>query len=448
MTGAEVSGPRVASVDELVGHLASRAPEHRLQPRLAPTRRVLDLLGDPQRSYRIIHLTGTNGKTSTARMAASILGAHKLRVGLFTSPHLVSFTERIAIDGQPISPEAIVRVWNEIAPYVQMVDDELVARREARLTFFEALSVLAFAAFADAPVDVVCLEVGMGGEWDSTNVADGDVAVFAPIGLDHTERLGTTVAQIARTKAGIIKPGAIVVSSDQQPEAMAELMVRSGELGVPVKREGEDFRVVTTRPGVGGQVVSMTGLAGTYADLAVPLMGDYQAHNAALAVAAVEAFLGGGERPLDRDVVADGLARSSSPGRLQVIAHEPTVVVDAAHNPHGAIALAGSFPRYFHFPKTIGVVGILEGKDRLGILRALEPILATVVVTASSSPRAVPVDELAADAISVFGRDRVTTADDLGAALDEARYQGDAEDGVLVTGSITLVGEALTEASL
>jgi dihydrofolate synthase/folylpolyglutamate synthase len=440
---ASIPGPLVESVDQLVEHLYGRAPEHRLQPRLQAVRRTLDLLGDPQRSYRIVHLTGTNGKTSTARMVASVLRAHNLRVGLFTSPHLVSFTERIVIDGEPIADEAIVRIWNEIAPYVQMTDAELQQAGEASLTFFEALTVLAFAAFADAPVDVVSLEVGMGGEWDSTNVADGEVAVFSPIALDHTGWLGDTVAEIARTKAGIIKPGAIAVSSEQEPEAMAELLVRAHELGVPLKREGQDFRVTSARPGVGGQLVSISGLAGTYADLPLPLMGEHQARNAALAVAAVEAFLGGGARPLSRDILADGLARATSPGRLQVVSHDPTVVVDAAHNPHGAAALAQAFPEYFHFPKTVGVVGILSDKNRLGILRALEPILASVVVTASESERAVTPDDLAVDAIGVFGADRVTVADSFDEALDEARYQCGEGDGILVTGSITLVGEAI-----
>lgn len=431
------------SVAELERELYARAPENRIEPRLDAVARVLDLLGDPQRLYRIIHITGTNGKSSTARIAASILGAHGLRVGMFTSPHLVRFAERIVIDGEPIADERLLEVWADVRPYIDMVDVRLHEEGRAGLTFFEALTVLAFAAFADAPVDVVCLEVGVGGEWDSTNVADGDVAAFAPIALDHTRVLGDTIAEIARTKSGIIKPGAIAVTSAQAPEAMAELARRAAERDVPLRREDEDFAVLDARPAVGGQVIDVRGLAGEYHDLALPLYGEHQAHNAALAIAAVEAFLGGGRQPIAADVLAEGIGHASSPGRLQVVAHDPTVIIDAAHNPHGARSLARAITENFDFPLLVGVVGVLSDKDAAGVLHELHDVLDEIVVTASASPRAIPVDDLAALAVAEFGAEHVRAGDDVQEALDEARYLTRDVDGagILVTGSITLIGE-------
>jgi dihydrofolate synthase/folylpolyglutamate synthase len=355
----------------------------------------------------------------------------------------VRFAERIVIDGEPIADERLLEVWADVRPYIDMVDVRLHEEGRAGLTFFEALTVLAFAAFADAPVDVVCLEVGVGGEWDSTNVADGDVAAFAPIALDHTRVLGDTIAEIARTKSGIIKPGAIAVTSAQAPEAMAELARRAAERDVPLRREDEDFAVFDARPAVGGQVIDVRGLAGEYHDLALPLYGEHQAHNAALAIAAVEAFLGGGRQPIAADVLAEGIGHASSPGRLQVVAHDPTVIIDAAHNPHGARSLARAITENFDFPLLVGVVGVLSDKDAAGVLHELHDVLDEIVVTASASPRAIPVDDLAALAVAEFGAEHVRAGDDVQEALDEARYLTRDVDGagILVTGSITLIGE-------
>ena len=283
------------AADAVFAELLARLGEGSPQPRLEPTRRAVELLGDPQRSYGVIHITGTNGKTSTSRMIESILRAYGLRAGLMTSPHLVRVTERIMIDGAPIADRAFADNWADIQPYLLMVDAELAANGEEPLTYFEALTVLAFACFADAPVDVVVLEVGMGGEWDSTNVADGDVAVLTPIALDHESRLGRTVAEIARTKAGIIKPAAHVVTALQQTEAMDEILRAAEHDEAPVAAEGVDFALLDARLAVGGQVIDVRGRAGEYRDLFLPLFGEHQARNAALAIAAVESFLGGGE---------------------------------------------------------------------------------------------------------------------------------------------------------
>jgi dihydrofolate synthase/folylpolyglutamate synthase len=428
--------------EELLEKIGEAAP----QPRLNATRRAAELLGDPQRAYPIIHITGTNGKTSTSRMIESILRAHGLRTGMLTSPHLERVNERIVIDGQPISNAAFVSNWRDIRPFLDITDAELEFTDEPPLSFFEALTLLAFAAFADAPVDVVVLEVGMGGEWDSTNIADGQVAVFTPIALDHTARLGSTVAEIARTKSGIIKPAAAVVSAKQTADALAELerAVELTESTLAVA--GTAFDLVSDTVAVGGQVVTIKGLAATYEDLFLPLFGDHQAANAALAVAAVESFIGGGTLPLNKDVLAEGLATATSPGRLQIVGTEPTVLVDAAHNPHGAAALAAALTEYFTFDHVTAVIGILGDKDAAGIFRELEAVVDDLVITQSNSDRAVPARELAGVAAGVFGVDRVTVEPALEAALELARGRASAtEKGVaLVTGSITLVGDAMT----
>lgn len=437
------------AADAVFAALLERIGEGAPERRLGATRRAVELLGDPHRAAPVIHLTGTNGKTSTSRMIASILGAYGLRTGMLTSPHLERFTERILIDGEPITDEAVARNWSEIEPYLAIVDAELEAAGEVPLTFFETMTVLAFACFADAPVDVVVLEVGMGGEWDSTNVADGQVAVITPIDLDHQSRLGSTVAEIARTKAGIIKPAASVVSASQPAEALAELR-RAAELTESsLAVEGEAFEVIERTPAVGGQLVSIRGLAGEYRDLVLPLFGAHQAQNAAVAVAAVEAFLGGGATTLSEDALREGLATATSPGRLQRIGNEPTVLVDAAHNPHGARALAAALAESFDFEELVFVFGVLGDKDASGIAAVLADTGASFVVTQPESDRAQPAEALAATVASITGPERVQLAPRLDDALDLAREWASESDrrGIVVAGSIVLVGEAMTIAA-
>ena len=425
--------------------LLNRIGESAPQPRLHATQRVLELLGDPQNMYKIVHITGTNGKTSTARMIESLIRSYGLRPGLMTSPHLVKVNERIVIDGEPISDEAFVYNWNDIERYVLMADAELVANGEEPLTYFEALTVLAFASFADAPVDVAILEVGMGGEWDSTNVADGDVAVFAPISLDHMERLGNTIEEIAKTKSGIIKSGAFVVSSAQPAEALAVLKDKASSTADSFKSYGADFEVLESTPDILGQKVSIRTLAGEYSDLNLPVHGYYQAENAALAIAAVEAFLGGGEQRIMDDVVRAAFADFSSPGRLQVVSREPLVILDAAHNPGGAESLVQSLKTSFGSPYVIAIISILADKDARGLLEALDSSVVEVIITQSSSPRATPAEKLAELAREIFGADRVKVQANPQWALAEATLalpEGQ-KSAILVTGSITLVGEVL-----
>ena len=427
--------------------LLERAGEQAVEPRIEATRRAVELLGDPQRSFRVIHITGTNGKGSTARVADALLRAHGLRTGVLTSPHLERVNERITIDGEPVSDEAFARNYEDIAPFLELVDAELAQQGQRRLTFFEAFTVLAFAVMADAPVDVAVLEVGMGGTWDSTNVADGDVAVITPIALDHTNRLGTTVEAIAREKAGIIKPDAIVVSAAQQPEALAVLEARAEEVGARLLLDGRDFALEEQAVAVGGQLVTVRGLAAEYIDQLVPLMGAHQGRNAALALVAVEAFLGGGAQPMTAEVLADGFAMVTSPGRLDTIGSDPLVIADAAHNPHGAASLRAALGEYFGLERVTLVLGVLVGKDATGVLTELEPVIDEIVITQSTSERALDADELAAQAVAVLGADRVVVEPDLETAVEAAREAASDRGGaVVVTGSITLLGDVIGHA--
>lgn len=429
--------------DAVYAALLTRLGEQWVQPRVERTKRVLELLDDPQRTYRVVHVTGTNGKTSTSRIVESIVRAHGLRTGLFTSPHLERFTERIMIDGEPIDDALIADAWDEISPFVDLVDAELTAAGDAPLTFFELLTVLAFAAFADAPVDVAVVEVGMGGSWDSTNAADGDVAVFAPISLDHQDRLGDTVEAIAGVKAGIIKQDAAAVSAAQHPDAERVLRAATEARDATLAVEGTTFAVTDAQLAVGGQVISVRGLAGTYDDLYLPLYGAHQGHNAALAIAAVESLIGGGTQAIAPDVLTDGLAQVTSPGRLQLIGVAPTVLVDSAHNPHGSEALVRALGQSFDFDEWGVVLGAFADKDVAGIVGHLAPVAARVFATAPESDRAAEADHVA-DLVEQVGTP-VTVHRDLDDAAEAARAWAAASDrrAVVIAGSVVLAGEAV-----
>jgi len=387
-----------ARVDQ---ELAERGPG-RMVPDLTRIEALLDLLGSPQRAYPSIHITGTNGKTSTSRMVDSLLRAHGLRVGRYTSPHLETVRERISIEGEPISEEKFVQVYDEVAPLADFLDGKALAAAELddpvdRVTYFELTTALAFAAFADAPVDVASVEVGLGGAWDATNVLHAGVCIITPIGLDHTELLGDTVEEIALEKAGIIHSGAMVISALQEPDAMAVLHERCSEVGARIVVEGIDFGVTERAVAVGGQVLTIQGLGGTYDEIFIPLHGAHQAQNAAVALVAVEAFLGQTDRPmLDAEIVREGFAMASSPGRLERVRSAPTILLDAAHNPHGMTATVRALEEEFTFRKLVGIVAVLADKDAEGVLIALEPVLSDIVVTRNTSPRAMPPEQLAA----------------------------------------------------
>ena len=451
----EVSAAELRALAEVEEELNERWPETKIEPSLDRIELLMDLLGHPERSFDVIHIAGTNGKSSTARMVDSLLRAFHRRVGLVTSPHLQRVTERIGIDGQPIHPRDYVRIWHEIKPFVEMVD----AQSDVPMSKFEVLVGLSYAAFADAPEDVAVVEVGLGGRWDATNVVNADVSVITPVGMDHTDYLGDTITEIAGEKAGIIKPREdaddpltpnenIVVIAEQDPEAMRVILQQAVDVEAGVARSGSEFAALESRIAVGGQQVNIQGLGGLYEDIFLPLHGEHQAKNAAVALAAVEAFFGASAgHPLDVATVRNGFAQAISPGRLERVRTSPTTFIDAAHNPHGAKALGAALDRDFDFARLIGVLSIFADKDATGILTALEPYLTEVVITQNSSPRALDAYDLAETARDIYGEERVHVAEDLpGAYAQAVELAEDAEvqsgSGIIITGSVVTAGDA------
>jgi dihydrofolate synthase/folylpolyglutamate synthase len=429
---------------EIEQSIMVRAPEHDLEPSLDRIAAVMDLLGDPQHAFPAIHVTGTNGKTSTTRMIESILRGMGLSTGRFTSPHLHNIRERIALNGNPIDAERFIAAYEDVLPFIEIVDARSAATGAPRMTYFEVLVAVAYAAFADAPVDVAVVEVGMGGSWDATNVVDATVAVVTPIALDHERFLGSSLEDIATEKAGIIKAGSAVVSSLQEPEVAEILVERSRDVGATIAFESNEFGILRREVGVGGQRLAIRGLGGDYDDIFLPLHGPHQGQNAVVALAAVEAFVGGGEHRLDVDVIRAGLAAVSSPGRLEIVRRSPTVLVDAAHNPAGMLALRTALEDTFNFTKIVGVIAILEDKDATAMLEILEPVLNEIVVSRTTSLRAMSPDRLGRLATEIYGEDRVTVIDNLPDALDRAAGmadEGGVGGGVLATGSITTAAE-------
>ncbi|ATL66502.1 bifunctional tetrahydrofolate synthase/dihydrofolate synthase [Nocardia terpenica] len=457
-------GPSPVELAEMAlveAELDQRRPERTAEPTLTRIATLMDVLGSPQRNYPAIHVAGTNGKTSVSRMIDALLSALHRRTGRITSPHLQLATERIAIDNTPVTPARYVEIFRELQPYIEMIDERSQAAGGQRLSKFEVLTAMAYAAFAEAPVDVAVVETGMGGTWDATNVIDGQVAVITPIGLDHTDYLGPDLGSIAGEKAGIIKRApedplvprdTVAIIAEQQPEAMEVLLRRAVEVDAAVAREGSEFRLLSRRIAVGGQVLEIQGLGGVYDEIFLPLHGEHQARNATLALAAVEAFFGAGaHKQLEIDAVRAGFAAAVSPGRMERMRSAPTIFIDAAHNPDGAKALAATLTDEFDFRRLVGVVAVLADKDAAGILEALEPVFDEIVVTSNGSPRALPAEELADLAVQRFGDERVVTAttmtDAVETAIAIAEEAGDAGEpvsgaGIVVTGSVVTAGAA------
>ena len=437
----EISPEDQILIDEIEKKLLARWPETRIEPTLQRIAALVDVLGSPQLTYPTIHIGGTNGKTTTSRMIDSLLFEMGLRTGRFTSPHLETYLERISINGQNIDPKALIFSYNDIAAYLDLMDSKF----DHPISFFEAMTALAFAAFAEHPIDVGVIEVGMGGEWDATNVVDADVSVIMPINLDHTEYLGETLTEIAQTKAGIIKESGFVVLAQQEPEVAKELLKRAATMGADVAREGIEYSVLSRSLAVGGQLLTIQGASDTYEDIFLPLHGKHQASNAAAALVAVEAFFG--DQELDIEAVRAGFANVTSPGRCEVAHRDPTIILDAAHNPHGAAAIAETVQSEFTFDEVIGVVAPMGDKDIHGILLELEQVMDSIIVTANSSSRSTPVDKLEKIAIEIFGADRVFSDESLEKALERAikdtvRPLSEDSIGILVTGSVVTVGEA------
>ena len=426
---------------EIRRELAERNPENKIDPTLDRIRAAAEILGDPHLAYPVIHVAGTNGKTSTSRMIETLLREFGLTTGLMTSPHLHDERERIRLNGEPVDVQRLIDAYEEIEPYLGLIDDRI-----GRLSYFEVLTLLGFAIFADAPVGVAVIEVGLGGELDASNIVQPLVTVITPIGMDHQEYLGDDLAGIARAKAGILKPDAIPVLSRQDLVCAEVIAQRCTELGIPMLREGVEFGVVDRQVAIGGQLLTLQGVGGDYSDIMLPLHGEHQASNAAAALTAVEAFFGG-TRQLDVDVVRAGFLNVSSPGRCEVVRRSPTVIVDAAHNPHGADALARTLTDAFDFRRLVGVVAVLAEKDARGLLEALEPVVDEIVVTRNSSPRALDVGTLLGIAIDVFGEERVHDAEHLPAAAELATtlvdaFAGEGGLGIVFTGSVVTAAEA------
>ncbi|ATG55406.1 dihydrofolate synthase [Brachybacterium ginsengisoli] len=442
------SRPAMSSeLREVYAALLERAPENRIEPDLSRITRVMELMGDPQNSYRSIRIAGTNGKTTTARILERILREAGLRTGRTTSPHLHSPVERIAIDGVPIDEEGFLQAYADVEPFAAIVDAEQSAAGGVRLTYFEYLTAMAFQAFASAPVDVAVVETGLGGTWDATGAVSPDVAVVTPISLDHQDYLGDTIAEIAAEKAGILTADATaIIASQPYQDAADVLRERITELGAEAAVEDQQIGLLSHTPGVGGQMLSFQGIAGRYEEVFLSLLGEHQARNALLAVAAAEALLGDGRTALDGEMLSAALSSVTSPGRAEVVRQAPTVLLDAAHNPAGALTLVETVRENFRFTRTIGLVGILEEKDAEEILEVLEPLLDSVVISQSSSPRAIPADRLADLARDIFeDEDRVleqaNLPDAIQAAVDLAEEGGDQFGGVVVAGSVTLAAE-------
>ena len=457
----EITPEDLRALAEVEVELDQRWSEVKIDPTLTRMELLMDLLGNPERSFPAIHVAGTNGKTSTVRMIEALMRAINRRTVRTTCPHSQLASECFATDDQPLHPRDYVRTWREIQPYVEMADAESEKEGGPKLSKFEVLTAMSYAAFADAPVDVAVVEVGMGGLWDATNVINADVAVITPIGLDHTDYLGSTVEEVAREKAGIIKPrwdlddlltppDNVAIVADQDPAAMTVILEQAVRADAAVARAGSEFGVVSSTIAIGGQQLTLQGLGGDYTDIFLPLSGEHQANNAAVALAAVEAFFGAGSgRMLDIDTVREGFASVESPGRLERVRATPTVFIDAAHNPHGARALGRALQRDFSFNRLIGVVGVLSDKDYVGVLTELEPVFGEIVCTQTRSPRALDAYELAEHAREIFGEERVHVADTLPSAVElavELAEEGEmvSGNGVVITGSVVTAGEART----
>ena len=418
--------------DEAVGQLDGRQPEHMPEPSLDRIRVLSELMDDPQLTYPTIHVTGTNGKTTIARAAADITCSHGVKTGLFTSPHLRTVRERLSVCGVEIPEEEFAEEWVHLAPYLEVVD----GRQHVASTYFEAITALAFLWFADKPVGLAVFEVGMGGSWDATNLVAGDVAVIGEIGLDHPE-LGSSVQEVATEKAGIIKPGKIVIVREQPDEALKVIEARVRDVGATLLLEGRDWEVTARLPAVGGQQFRVQGMHATYDELFIPMFGEHVVRNAAAAIVAVESFLG---YRLDEDAAKTAIGALRIPGRLEVVARSPLVVLDGAHNPAGAEALARALVEAFTWSRLHVVLAVSSNKDLDGVVAALAPMTDVWYPAQNQSLRSFPAEHVAERIAAAGGRvaDLGTVEESLAAARDAAA----GDDLILVTGSLYTVADA------
>ncbi|RIK06817.1 MAG: dihydrofolate synthase [Acidobacteria bacterium] len=409
-----------------------------VKPGLERIEWLVDAMGRPDRCAPAIQVTGTNGKTTVARTVAQILQECGFRTGTYTSPHLERINERIALDCEPISDDAFSGAFEDVLPFAELMKNKI----GESATYFELVTAMAFAAFADAPVSVQILEVGMGGAWDATNVAEAQVAAFTSVSLDHTDYLGDTVEAIAAEKAGIISPGSTVVIGYMPQGSVAAIESRATARGAAsVLKAGTDFEIVDRAVAHGGQVISLQTPLSHYSDLYLPLYGEHQALNASVAVAVAEAAVGG---ELESELLCLALEKVQSPGRIEVVGHSPLVVLDGAHNPSGAASLMSAIRESFLFDRLVLVIGILEGKDVDGIASALAPEADIAIATQAAEGHVVPADVIA-QAIAAHGNGLVEVCEDLSRAVELAFEVASADDLILVAGSLYLVGEARSQ---
>ncbi len=441
------------TLNEVYAQIMSRAPEHDINPSLDAMKKIAHIMADPQKSFRTIHITGTNGKGSTARMTEAICREYGLRTGLYASPHLESVTERIVIDGQPISDDYFVDIYDQTIDFINLVDEQSVAEGKPRMSFFEVLTVMAMWAFADSAIDVAIIEVGMGGLWDATNVFDADAAIIGPIDMDHMQWLGGSVEQIAKEKAGIIKKNSSVVIAPQPHEEAVMPILRDYADKTGAKNiicDGIESEVISRVPAVGGQVVTLRTPSGVYEDVPISMFGQQQAHNALAALCAAEIVLPVSS-VLNGDIVAQALSSVKIPGRVEIVRTSPTIILDGGHNINAVSALRETLEENFDFSELVGVTSMMSDKNVEDVLSVLEPVIDTLVVTQNSYPqRAMPPEELEKIAISVFGPDRVIRRDFFPDALQAAVDCVDSGDetgvgygrGILVFGSFVTAGDA------
>lgn len=440
------------TMQQVYQEIMERSPEHDFEPSLDRMRYVLDLLGHPEESFKTIHITGTNGKGSTARLSEALVRSYGLRTGLYTSPHLEKVNERIAIDGQQISDDRFVDLYEQVIDFINLADKHSTENGGPRMSFFEVLTTMAIWAFADAPVDVAVVEVGMGGLWDATNVMDADAAIIGPVGMDHMQWLGDTVEKIATEKAGIIKPGSTAIIGPQEHESVSRILedTAHGKEGTTLLRDGEELQVLSRIPAVGGQVVTLRTPNGEYEEVPISLFGEHQAHNALAALAAAEVVIPVNGM-LDSDLVAEAFSGVKVPGRIEVIRTSPTTIIDGGHNVQAVTALRAAIEESFDFQQLVGVISMMGDKQVEEVLGILEPLLSEVVVTQNSEiNRVMPVDELEKVAVSVFGRDRVIAKATMPDAIAQAVELVDTDDdlgvgyghGILITGSFVTAGDA------
>jgi len=433
---SNLSSALITTHDEAVAFLDARIG-HGIQPGLDRIAGLMKLMTDPQRSYPVIHVAGTNGKTTTVRMITALLEAHGLRIGAFTSPHLRAIEERFYVAGHDLDHAGFVDAVADVAPFVELFEQT----EQTSVTYFEVTAALAFQTFAAAGVEVAVVEVGLGGRLDATNVVDADVSVVTGIALDHMSYLGSTIGEIAAEKAGILKEGGMLVTGPLAAAAEGAFTAQVAATGSVWHRFGADFGPEDAVKAVGGWQSDFQGLRGRYDEIVVPLHGRHQVDHLATSVAACELFFG---RELDSEAVRSGAADVKSPGRIEVVGRSPLILIDGAHNEESIEGLAEALQSEFPPAHWVLVIGVRGDRDLEKLMGPLRGLVGRVIATQPADKKAIPAEEVAAIAIDVFGTEvPVEVVAPVSQAITEAIDRAGETGSVVVTGSLYVVGEAL-----